>query len=67
MRKREAIPGGRAPGGRCPRNVSKKELVAGIRVEREHTRSRRVAREIACDHLWEDRHYYTKLRKVHRD
>lgn len=39
----------------------------GIRVELEHTRSRRVAREIACDHLTEDRRYYTKLRRIHRD
>jgi hypothetical protein len=63
---RELIPGGLAPGGRCPRNVLKHELRRGINVEMEHTRSRRVAREIACDHLTEDRRYYTKLARIER-
>jgi hypothetical protein len=64
--RRELIPGGLAPGGRCPRNVLKSELKKGVKVEMEHTRSRRVAREIACDHLTEDRRYYTKLAKIER-
>jgi len=65
-RRRELIPGGLAPRGRCPRDVLKSELKKGIAVELEHTRSRRVAREIACDHLTEDRRYYSKLARVHR-
>lgn len=66
MKRREVIPGGLAPGGRCPVNVNRRELRRGIAVEMEHTRSRRIAREIACDHLTEDRRYYTKLAKVER-
>lgn len=66
-RRRELIPGGLAPRGRCPRDVLKSELRKGIKVEMEHTRSRRVAREIACDHLTEDRRYYTKLARIHRE
>lgn len=61
----ERIPGGKARGGRCPRNVNKAELARGITVELEHTADRRVAREIACDHLTEDGRYYSKLATVH--
>lgn len=63
----ERIPGGKARGGRCPRNVDKAELAQGIKVELEHTNDRRVAREIACDHLTEDGRYYSKLATVHLD
>lgn len=62
----EFIPG-RAPGGRCPRNVDYVQLTAGITVEMEHTRDPRIAREIACDHLTEDPSYYTKLATIHLD
>jgi hypothetical protein len=63
----ERIPGGKARGGRCPRNVDKVELAQGIKVELEHTADRRVAREIACDHLTEDGRYYSKLATAHLD
>lgn len=63
----ERIPGGKARGGRCPRNVDKAELARGIEVELEHTPDRRVAREIACDHLTEDKRYYSKLATIHLD
>lgn len=63
----ERIPGGKARGGRCPRNVDKTELARGIKVELEHTTDRRVAREIACDHLTEDKRYYSKLATIHLD
>ncbi len=70
-RRRELIPGGLAPQGRCPRGVAG-QLRMGIKVELEHTkRGKRTtslmkarAREIACDHLWEDRKYYSKLLKA---
>jgi hypothetical protein len=39
----------------------KKQLVQGIQVEKEHTKSANVAKEIALDHLNEDPDYYTKL------
>ena len=43
-----------------------KELEKGIKVEREHTQNRLVAKKIALDHLAEDLSYYKKLRKIER-
>lgn len=51
----------------CPWNVSPTEIARGVLVEMEHTRSSKIAREIACDHLWEDPHYYAKLAQIHLD
>jgi hypothetical protein len=65
-KRRERIAGGLAPGGRCPKNTLSSELRKGIEVEMEHTTSRAIAREIACDHLTEDRHYYTKLATIEK-
>lgn len=42
------------------------DLDEGMRHELEHTRDRAIAREIAKDHLTEDRDYYRKLRRVER-
>jgi len=42
-------------------DVDTNQLNAGIRVEMEHTKNPKVAREIALDHLKEDPQYYTKL------
>lgn len=36
----------------------KKQLKAGIEVEKEHTKSTKLAREIALDHIKEDPKYY---------
>ncbi len=44
----------------------KKQLEAGIEVEKEHTSKREVAEEIALDHLNEDPEYYIKLKKVEK-
>ena len=41
-----------------------KELQDGIKVELEHTTDRKVAEEIALDHLFEDPKYYTKLQSI---
>jgi len=38
-----------------------KQLEKGIKHELEHTSNESIAREIALDHLWEDRKYYDKL------
>ncbi len=38
-----------------------KELELGIKTEMEHTTDKKVAEEIALDHLFEDPKYYTKL------
>jgi hypothetical protein len=40
------------------------QLSRGIEVETEHTTSKKLAREIALDHLSEDPAYYTKLDKA---
>ena len=41
-----------------------KQLSTGIKVEKEHTSSTSIAREIALDHLSENPNYYTKLKKA---
>ena len=41
-----------------------KELAMGIKVEREHTNNKEVAKTIALQHLAEDPKYYSKLKKV---
>lgn len=41
-----------------------KQLQKGIKVEMEHTASKKVAKEIALDHLFEDPNYYNKLSKI---
>jgi GNAT superfamily N-acetyltransferase len=46
--------------------VVKRQLIRGIRVEKEHTNKADVAREIALDHLGEDLWYYKKLAKVEK-
>jgi glucan phosphoethanolaminetransferase (alkaline phosphatase superfamily) len=43
-----------------------KQLEAGINVEMEHTTNKKVAEEIARDHLNEDPKYYLKLKKVEK-
>jgi len=44
-------------------DVDQEELKLGISVELEHTSDKDLAAEIAKDHLIEDAHYYTKLKK----
>ena len=48
-------------------NHLKKQLEKGLKVEMEHTNSKKTAREIALDHLAEDPNYYNKLAKIHRE
>jgi len=43
------------------------QLKKGIKVEKEHTNSKSIAREIAKDHLAELPNYYTKLNKMEKD
>ena len=42
----------------------KKKIKEGAKVEMEHTTDKRMAVEIAKDHVWEDLHYYEKLSKI---
>jgi len=59
------------PGGKGDNlsedDVDKNELMKGLEVEMEHTTNKKVAREIALDHLAEDPKYYTKLEKIHKE
>lgn len=45
-------------------SVIKSQLNKGIKVEMEHTDDKKVAKEIAMDHIYEDLHYYDKLKKI---
>lgn len=59
------------PGGKGDKldekDVDPAELARGIEVELEHTKNRRLAKEIALDHLAEDPRYYTKLKRIHSE
>ena len=46
------------------KEVDAEQLRIGIEVEKEHTDDEEVAEKIARDHLQEDPHYYTKLKKA---
>ena len=59
---KELIPGGLA--SKTNRKFDPEQLKKGIEVEMEHTNDRRIAREIATDHLTEDPQYYTMLAKI---
>lgn len=49
-----------------PLNQIKKSLKQGMEVEKEHTKKKMVAREIALDHIGEDPKYYDKLKKIEK-
>jgi hypothetical protein len=51
---------------RLPKGISKKELDKGVKVEFEHTDSRRVAECIARAHLAECPDYYRRLEKMEK-
>lgn len=44
----------------------KKQLEIGIEIELEHTKDKKIAEEIALDHLWEIKDYYTRLKKMEK-
>ena len=48
-------------------DVDPDELEMGIEVEQEHTRNKKIAKEISLDHLSEDPKYYTKLKSIHKE
>jgi hypothetical protein len=62
----ERLPGGHAAGFR-PEDFDPVQLRRGTLVELEHTNDRRLAMEIAMDHLVEDPRYYQKLARIHQD
>lgn len=49
------------------KDVDKKELEMGTKVEMEHTKNKAIARRIALDHLAELPDYYTRLAKMEGD
>jgi len=57
---KELIPGGKAEGMPSS-DFPAKQIQMGIKVEKEHTPSAAVAKEIAKDHLEEFKNYYTAL------
>lgn len=59
----DLIHGGKADK-RPPSAFDPRKVEQGARVEREHTDSKALAREISRDHLTEDPEYYRKLKKV---
>lgn len=61
----DRIPGGLADK-KTPENFDKDQLAKGIKVEMEHTSDRRIAQEIAMDHLTEDKDYYKKLAQIEK-
>ena len=60
---KEMIPGGLAQGA-PDSSFDPIELLRGIKVEFEHTSNFDIAKEIAKDHLVEDKKYYQKLEKM---
>jgi 8-oxo-dGTP pyrophosphatase MutT (NUDIX family) len=59
----EVVHGGKADGMRDDR-FSDEQLKKGITIEKEHTTNPRLAKEIAKDHLIEDKNYYTHLKEM---
>jgi hypothetical protein len=53
--KEDLIPGGKGDTS-SPQSFDPHELAMGMKVEMEHTRDQRLAKEIAIDHLTEDPH-----------
>jgi hypothetical protein len=53
--------GGRADG-RPDSAFPPEALAKGMKVESQHTKDKSVQKEIAKDHLTEDKNYYSKLK-----
>lgn len=57
------------------KNLPQKEMKKGEKVEQEHItpskrktkNAKKLAKNIAGNHLQEDPHYYSKLKKIHKD
>jgi uncharacterized alkaline shock family protein YloU len=62
---KDKMKGGKADKKK-PSDFDKKALAQGVRVEMEHTNDKKVAMEIAMDHLTEDPNYYEKLKQVEK-
>lgn len=49
-----------------PLSAIKKQIGMGAKVEKEHTKSPAIAKEIAKDHIGELPDYYSRLKKVEK-
>jgi hypothetical protein len=72
---KDIIPGGKSSGmsiydiakkHKVSTQIAIMEWVKGVKVEMEHTTSKKIAKEIAKDHLFEDIFYYRKLSKIEK-
>jgi len=59
---KQFISGGKGDKSK-PEDVNADKLKVGIAVEMEHTSDKKIAQEIALDHLTENPKYYTELCK----
>ena len=65
IKDREELTGG--VGDKKPdSDFDSQQLEIGIKHEFEHTKNRKIAKEIAKDHLSEDPNYYKKLKKIEK-
>lgn len=62
---KDIIHGGKADN-RPDSDFDMKNILKGMKVEREHTTDKRIQKEIAKDHLTEDPQYYQKLEKMEK-
>lgn len=42
------------------------QVLKGIKIEMEHTKDKRISKEIVMDHLWEIPDYYTRLARMEK-
>ena len=63
--KKDEVKGGLADD-KTEKDFNKKSLKQGAKVEREHTTNKKIAKEIAMDHLSEDKNYYKKLKQMEK-
>lgn len=49
-----------------PQSTLRKAAKRGTKHELEHTKKKKIAREIAMDHIGEDPEYYEKLEKIEK-
>lgn len=63
--KKDELAGGLADD-KTSKDFDKEQLAAGVKIEMEHTDNKKLAREIAMDHLTEDTDYYKKLKTIEK-
>jgi len=66
LEREDVLPGGKADDA-DESEFDPIQIKQGIRIEREHAKDDKVAKEIAMDHLREDPRYYSLLRLIHKD